>query len=41
MDRKDWGLEWNAPLDTGGVLVGDKVTLELEISALRSAPAAD
>jgi polyisoprenoid-binding protein YceI len=37
VNRKDWGLEWNAPLDTGGVLVGDKVTLEFEVSAIKSA----
>jgi polyisoprenoid-binding protein YceI len=37
INRKDWGVEWNAPLETGGVLVGDKVTLEFDISAIRSA----
>ncbi len=35
VNRKDFGLEWNAPLDTGGVLVSDKVTLEFEISAVK------
>lgn len=39
VNRKDWGLVWNAPLEAGGVLVGDKVTLELEISAIRDAEA--
>ncbi|MFF7529419.1 YceI family protein [Streptomyces bobili] len=34
--RSDWGLAWNTPLDTGGVLVGDKVTLALDISAVRA-----
>lgn len=38
VNRKDWGLEWNAPLDTGGVLVSEKVTLEFDVSAVRSAP---
>ncbi|MFJ6070953.1 YceI family protein [Streptomyces sp. NPDC093065] len=33
--RSDWGLTWNAPLEAGGVLVGDKVTLALDISAVR------
>jgi hypothetical protein len=28
---------WNAALETGGVLVSDKVTLEFEISAVKSA----
>ncbi len=37
VNRKDWGVEWNAPLETGGVLVSDKVTLELEVSAVREA----
>ena len=33
ISRKDWGLNWNQALETGGVLVGDeiKVTIELEI----------
>ena len=33
INRKDFGVEWNAPLETGGVLVGDKVTIELDIEA--------
>ena len=31
IDRRDWGLEWNAGLDTGGVLAGWKVQLDFEI----------
>mgnify|MGYP000868633067 FL=1 len=33
ISRKEWGLEWNAALETGGVLVGDeiKINIELEI----------
>lgn len=31
IDRTDFGIEFNAPLDTGGVLVGNKVTIELEL----------
>lgn len=34
VSRKDWGLTWNAPLETGGLLVSDKVTLEFDISAI-------
>ena len=30
INRKDWGLEWNVALETGGVLVGKKVTLEID-----------
>jgi polyisoprenoid-binding protein YceI len=36
VNRKDWGLVWNAALETGGVLVSDKITLEFEISAIRN-----
>jgi polyisoprenoid-binding protein YceI len=31
ISRKDWGLTWNAALAAGGVLVADKITLELEV----------
>ncbi len=30
VNRKDWGLEWNVALETGGVLVGDKVKLTID-----------
>ncbi len=36
VNRQDWGVNWNAPLYTGGVLVSEKVTLEFEVSAVRS-----
>ena len=36
INRKDWGVNWNAALDTGGVLVSEKVTLEFEVSAIRT-----
>ena len=36
INRKDWGVNWNAALDTGGVLVSEKVTLEFEVSAIRA-----
>lgn len=35
--RSEYGVSFNAPLETGGVLVSDKVTLEFEISAVKSA----
>ncbi|MFE9180610.1 YceI family protein [Streptomyces sp. NPDC007126] len=38
--RSDWGLAWNTPLDTGGVLISDKVMLTLDISAIRTERAA-
>ena len=37
IDRKDFGLEWNKALETGGLLVGDKVELTLEIEAVKQA----
>ncbi|SHF84402.1 YceI family protein [Streptoalloteichus hindustanus] len=37
INRKDYGVTWNAALETGGVLVSDKITLEFEISAIRNA----
>jgi polyisoprenoid-binding protein YceI len=36
INRKDWGVSWNAALETGGVLVSEKVVLEFEISAIKS-----
>jgi polyisoprenoid-binding protein YceI len=35
INRKDWGLSFNAVLETGGVLVSEKVTLEFDIAAVR------
>ena len=35
INRKDWGVNWNAALEAGGVLVSDKVTLEFDVSAIR------
>ena len=35
--RAEWGLTWNTPLDTGGVLVSDKVQIEFDVSVVRSA----
>ncbi|MDQ2901440.1 MAG: YceI family protein [Acidobacteriota bacterium] len=34
--RSDFGLTWNAALETGGILVGDDLKIELEISLIRS-----
>lgn len=38
--RSDWGLTWNAALETGGVMVSDKVKLTFDISAIKRAPEA-
>ncbi len=40
LDRKDFGLVWNAALETGGVLVGDKVEIAIEVEAVAKAAAA-
>ncbi|MBD0421007.1 YceI family protein [Streptomyces sp. TRM S81-3] len=35
--RSEWGLTWNAALETGGMLVSDKIKLNFDISAIRQA----
>jgi polyisoprenoid-binding protein YceI len=35
INRKDWGVSWNAALEGRGVLLSDKVTLEFDIAAIR------
>ena len=37
INRKDWDLTWNAALETGGVLVSEKIKLEFDVSAIKSA----
>jgi polyisoprenoid-binding protein YceI len=37
INRKDWDLTWNAALETGGVLVSEKIKLEFDISAIKNA----
>ncbi|HOA88765.1 MAG TPA: YceI family protein [Propioniciclava tarda] len=37
VSRKDFGLTWNAVLETGGVLVSDKIVLEFDVSAIKQA----
>jgi polyisoprenoid-binding protein YceI len=34
--RSEWGLTWNAALETGGVLVSDKIKLSFDISAIKN-----
>jgi polyisoprenoid-binding protein YceI len=36
INRSDWGLSFNAALETGGVLVSDKIKLEFDISAIQT-----
>jgi len=37
INRKDFGVNWNAALEAGGVLVSEKVVLEFDVSAIKSA----
>jgi polyisoprenoid-binding protein YceI len=39
-DRKDFGLAWNQVLEAGGVLVGDRIDIDLEVQGVRAAAAA-
>jgi polyisoprenoid-binding protein YceI len=34
--RSDWGLTWNAALETGGWLVSDRIQIEFDVSAIRT-----
>ncbi len=36
-DRKEWGLGWNQALETGGILVGDKVDVSIELELVKQA----
>ena len=36
LNRKDFGITWNAALETGGVLVSDRIVLEFEVSAIKT-----
>jgi polyisoprenoid-binding protein YceI len=35
LDRKDWDLTWNQALETGGVLVGDKIKINVELEIVK------
>ncbi|MBE2199538.1 MAG: YceI family protein [Anaerolinea sp.] len=35
LNRKDWGLNWNQALETGGVLVGEKVQISIELELIK------
>jgi polyisoprenoid-binding protein YceI len=39
IDRQDYGLTWNAALETGGILVGNEVKITLEVQAAKAEPA--
>jgi polyisoprenoid-binding protein YceI len=37
INRKDYGITWNLALEAGGAMLGDKITLEFELAAIRPA----
>ncbi|CAN5567626.1 YceI family protein [soil metagenome] len=39
INRKDFGIEWNTALETGGVLVGDKIQIELDVQIVQAGDA--
>lgn len=36
LNRKDFGLTWNAALETGGVMIGDEVKITIDVEVVRS-----
>ena len=34
LDRREWGITWNTPPDSGGLLVSDRIHLEFELSLI-------
>jgi polyisoprenoid-binding protein YceI len=38
INRKDWGLNWNVALETGGVLVGEEVSIDIELEIVKQVP---
>jgi polyisoprenoid-binding protein YceI len=36
LDRRDFGLQWNQALEAGGLLVGDRVDIEIDLQAVRA-----
>ena len=35
LDRREWGITWNTPPDSGGLLVSDRIQLEFELSLIK------
>jgi len=40
INRKDWGLNWNVALETGGVLVGDQIKIQIDLELVPAPEAA-
>lgn len=41
INRKDWGVEFNVALEAGGVLVSDKITVEIDVAAVKAKEESD
>lgn len=41
LDRRDWGLRWNQAIETGGILVANRVHLQLEVQAVLESASAE
>jgi polyisoprenoid-binding protein YceI len=39
INRKDWGLTWNVALETGGMLVGDEISIDIDVEIVKQAVA--
>jgi polyisoprenoid-binding protein YceI len=39
INRQDFGVKWNATLDNGGVVVGDDVTITIDVEMIKQVPA--
>ncbi len=39
LDRKEFGLTWNQTLEAGGLLIGDRVDVDIEVEAVRNVEA--
>ena len=35
INRNDWGLNWNMPLETGGLLISDSIAIEVELQLVK------
>lgn len=40
IDRRDFGLTWNQALETGGILVGNDIRIEIQVQAVKAVPVA-
>jgi polyisoprenoid-binding protein YceI len=39
INRKEWGLIWNVALETGGMLVGDEIGINIDLEIIKQAEA--